>query len=232
MATPPPSQDALRTIGLAAFENFTPDAAGPASAEKILERLSAARANSSKEANRFLYISLAFVGLYIVRVAGLRMDLVIFDQKVFEVPHGLFFFCLGSQLSLCISFAKNVDARVFDRLMRSICDHQWHHDSLAVYRTIPNEHAWLETSSQIMHALPSNIISRNIFIFVMILTSLLGLIIMFSPVAAGLYIIVDWKLQITNGWIDLQYYLVLTSTCLSLAWFVNYVAVHLTDHDD
>ncbi|WP_337138145.1 hypothetical protein, partial [Sphingomonas aquatica] len=47
MATPPPSQDALRTIGLAAFENFTPDAAGPASAEKILERLSAARANSS-----------------------------------------------------------------------------------------------------------------------------------------------------------------------------------------
>lgn len=160
------------------------------------------------------------------------MDLVVFDQKIFEVPHGIFLFCLGGQLSLCISLARSVESRIFDRLIRTICEKKWPQDSLTVYKTYPNENVWLETTSQIMHSLHDNSRSRILFSFVMFFTTLLMLVIIVSPITIGMYYIYDWKVQISTGWIDFQYYLVLASTCLSLLWFINYVAVHMTDHDD
>jgi hypothetical protein len=214
------------------FGSFTVDADGPGSADKILERLSAARTSATKESNRFLLISVGLVALYLIKIVGLRADLVLFGQKIFEVPYGVFLFCLASQVAMCLSLVRSSDARVFDRYMMAVIEKRWPESASIIYSTYPNEGAWLETTNKAIHSLKESGWSRALYSFSIIPTLILIITMILSPLLSGIYYLIDWEQQIVSGRVDLQYYAVSASTSFASLWLLNYILVHTRDHDD
>jgi hypothetical protein len=211
--------------------HFSPDAAGPGSIEKILERLGKARAQATKESNRFLTLSILFLGLYFVKLIGLRADLVIFDQKIFEVPYGILIFCMASQLCLCLSTARLADARIYDRYLKAVCQNAWPGQADTMYKLVPDENSWLNATSDSIDALESRPLLSAIYNFAMLPSLLLGLVLFVSPILAGLYYLYDWIEQIKTGNISLQYYSVLASTSVTFLWVVLYLCLYFADSD-
>jgi len=214
------------------LEKLKPAAAGPGSVEKIIDRVSAARSRATKESNRFLVLSLLFTALYIVKLMGLRADLVLFDQKIFQVPYGIFLFCVAAQLMSCMSVARSSDARVFDRYLKAVCEHEWPEQATIMYRLIPNESSWTSATSESVHSLEHNHITRLVFTIAMLPSIILAMVILFGPIMAGVYYLVDWKNEIQTGDINIQYYGVLFFTIVAAFWSIMYLFLHFSDTDE
>lgn len=151
---------------------------------------------------------------------------MLFDQKVFEVPYGLFFFLLAAQLASNLSTIRSADARSFDRLLKAICDQAWPSQSEIAHRTFPNDHQWFEPTGYTLGLIRGAGFWKLLFSLVTLVTMLVGLLIIISPIISGLYYLFDWHDQIVSGDINLQYYVVLASTILTIAWFINYFILH------
>jgi hypothetical protein len=228
--TPPPAlKRAIRDVSIA---RISLDATGVGSAEKAIERISAARSKATRESNRFLLVSLLFGILYLVKIAGLRADIVIMDQKVFEVPYGVFIFCICSLFAFCLSCIRSSDARVYDRYLMGICDKAWPTQAQSMYQTIPNDDIWLAPSSESIHALTENSFSKSLFVCFSIPTYLAGFFILLLPILSGFYFLIKWKELISLGNIHVQYYSVLFFTIISCMWFINGILIHVVDNDD
>lgn len=226
------AENRARSIRAAAFDGFYLDEQGPASADKVLERLGEARSQSTKESNRLIVASLCFVLFYFIKLAGLRADIVIFDQKIFAVPYGMFLFCILSQLSMTAGNIRLSDARVFDRLMKGICDTAWPDRSQAIFKTYPNQGIWLDAASSTFSSMKDRTLSRIFFTIFQIPLVLVSLGVLTSPILIGCYFLYDWKREIGTGAVNLQFYSVMTSTALALVWFVNYMLIHVADSDE
>lgn len=205
------------------------DPDGPASAEQILERLDAARDQASRQCLWFLIASVAFLLLFGLKIAGLRGDVTLFDQKIFEVPYGIFIFCILAQLASCMYFLRSLDATVYDRFILAVCEKAWPEKSAAIYRTYPNSHSWLEPSADLMEAFGDVSVRGCLHALTLMPIMLLVLTALASPTAAGVYYLWNWKELITSGWINLQYYSVLISTIAAFLVLINGASLTYAD---
>jgi len=220
-----------RAIRDSFFANLVFDDSGPASPEKVLERLESARLQATKEANRLLIISFLFCGLYLIKASGLRVDLVLFDQKIFEVPYGICFFCIIAQISFCMNCIRSLDARIYDRYLKRACELKWPVMSDDVYQTFPNQAAWSEGAIGALSRIKNRDVAKGCLSVLMLPSLLLILTMLLAPTAAGLYYLIDWQRQISTGNIAIQYYSVMFSTTITIIWFAQYCAIHGMDQE-
>lgn len=212
--------------------DFSPDPEGPGSVEKILERLAKARSQLTKESNRLLVLSLVFLGLYFIKVLGLRADLVLFGQKIFEVPYGILVFCIAAQGCSCLATVRLSDARVLDRYLKAVCDKQWPAQADTMYRLIPDESSWLDATGDSIDALDEHSVLISFYALSMLPSLLLALLLFMGPVGAGIYYLIDWKAQIQTGNVALQFYTVLVTTIINFLWLLIYTLLYHADKED
>lgn len=230
MTTPAP-KNSYRIIRENSFPDLKLDPAGFASVDSVLERLEASRFQATKEANRLLLASLVFSGLFLIKICGLRSDLVLFDQKIFEVPYGIFVFCLGSQLSFCLNCLRSLDARVYDRQIKRICEIAWPSIATDVYSTIPNKAIWAEAGLGVINKMSGREILSGCLSVLMIPSVTLGLIVILLPEITGIYYLINWESIIVSGNIELQYYSVVFSSSITIIWLIQLLIIHLLDDD-
>jgi hypothetical protein len=193
--------------------------------EKKLERLAEVRDQSTKESNRFFVVSIALVGLYLIRAAGLTVDLTLFNAHVLNVPYGLFFFLLASQLSFCMSLLRLCDSISYKRAMTDLAKCSCSDAAEDLVATFPNKYDWFGITASMVEKIKGNDASA-IFYISALLTSLFTVSLLLSPIACGIYFIVNSDAQIVTGNKTLQYWMVVVSTIFSILWFLNYIVVY------
>jgi hypothetical protein len=70
---------------------------------EALARIAAAREVALEQSNRFLLFGIASTIFYTVKVFALRIDIVLFDTKIFEIPYGLFVFALAGTIVFALA---------------------------------------------------------------------------------------------------------------------------------
>ncbi|UVO54901.1 hypothetical protein [Sphingomonas sp. SUN039] len=226
---PPVSRNILRSI---ISGQWQPDATGIGSTEQVIQRLVEAHNAALKESNRLFAISIGLALLYSIKVVGLRIDLVLFDQKVFELPYGLFLFCVASQLSFCIACVRFLDQRVFDRYLRAICDREWGDRSEFMYRTLKGGQEWSTTTQSLIDRPSVSIYFRTVYFLSMASMGLIYLAIFLMPIISGGYFIYDYDNQISGRYPELQYWSVIATTILSAIVMVVSLAFYNLDNDE
>jgi hypothetical protein len=201
---------------------FSPDKEGVYSTDKILERLLSARDHVSKQSNRFLLISFGLSILYLVKLAGLRADFILFEQKVFELPYGLFLFLILAQVAACLSLIKAAEERSYDLEILAICKRIWPTQHELVYESMPDSASLNPGSALIAERAKLGRGSRFIYFATTLVSGTLAAFVLMGPIFAGIYYLADWRKQIVTGNVDLQYYSVCFSTVLTFAWVFTY----------
>lgn len=210
--------------------DMTFDDQGPASLQQVLDRLSSARSNISSHANRLALISIFLSCVYVVKIAGLRLDLVIFDQKIFEVPYGIFVFCITSQICFIIAISRLMDARVFDRYILGICEKAWPGHSTAIYKTFHDQSAWIEPTALALHhkANKDNSLFSKILLYSF---SIIGLVVYTFPIGCGFWFVASEHYNLEPEYQTARMIAVIFTTILSLLWTFAYIALLSIDND-
>jgi hypothetical protein len=202
------------------------------SAAKVLERLSEARNSTSKEANKFLLLAVLFSVFYLVKVIGLRVDLVLLDQKIFEIPYGIFIFSIISQGLFVLSLSRAMDARVFDRNIKAVCNRLWKDSGEFFYSSVPNPYAWMEPTANAIQQMRGRSFLK-IFGKVCYSFASIFLILLYSaPIITGIHFLTnfdDLKYDFNQ---DYQYYSVVFLTILSLIWLLATLMIYAANRED
>lgn len=227
--SPPIRRNTLRNV---VYGTWKPDPNGIASTEKVVERIVDAYKLSLKQSNQLLAISLGLALLYSIKVIGLRIDLVIFDQKVFKLPYGLFIFCIASQLTFAMGCVRFLDQRVFDRYLRAVCDKEWGDQADFIYQTLKGGHDWTTTAQSLIDRPSVSIYFRVVHGLTMASFAMIYLIVFLTPIMSGIYFMYDAKAQISGNYPDLQFWSVFAATFLSGMMIVVSFAFYNLDNDE
>jgi hypothetical protein len=221
-----------RSIRAALISKVNIEDSGIMSADNIIERLAIARNTTTKQSNRLLMLSLAFSLFFLIKIAGLRIDIVLADQKIFELPYGLFIFCIVSQISYSLSLIISFESRVFDRMIRGICDKKWPDTSELVYRTFPNEGLWFDTTSHAVRKLDGAYGTKTLFWLASFIALAIATTIFLMPLILGVYFLCNSTDFIKSGHKEIQYYSVAISTTVCALWTIFGISIFLIDEDD
>lgn len=208
------------------------DTDGLLSAESAIERFNDARIATSKDANKYMLAGIGLSVLYGVKVIGLRIDLVLFDYKIFELPYGLFVFCVASQICFLISISRFMDSRAYDRYLKAICEKKWPENSDYAYISLPNPNAWIEPSARLMTGIEGNSIAKFLASALFVIAGILLTALYCLPIATGIYFLCNFSEQANGKYNDFQYYAVLASTissCLGLLVVLVMVGIDVDD---
>ena len=221
----------MRAIRKIVDDNLTLNPTTPVEGVALLERLAAVYEQRISHANRLLYFYVLFVIFYLVRIVGLRLDIVFSGHKIFEVPYGIFFFCLVSQVAYAGSVLLNTEARFYQRYIEIICDKLWPGKSEVIKQGYIGKSSFGHAIFRFFESQKSDNITRILYLITAIPVSLSLAAIILSPIIAGIYFLADWKNQIGDGDLDLQYYSILTSTiCCTLVTILSH-RVYYMDRD-
>ena len=100
-----------------------------------------------------------------------------------------------------------------------------------MYKLIPDENTWLNSTSDSIDAIESRPLLSAIYNLAVLPSLLLGIAIYLSPIAAGAYYLYDWHNQIKTGNVSIQYYGVVISTAVAFLWMVLYLCLYIADSD-
>lgn len=212
--------------------NIILEESGAASAGSILDRLSNARDKIGQQSNRFGLVGLVFFGFLVLRLIGLRVDLVFFGQKIFELPYGIFVFCVSGQICVSISILRWLDARVIDRFMLGVCEQAWPRSSQSIYESYPDVQAWLSSLEDISKALKEWSWHKALHSLAYFFVGTLLLLVFAAPVAAGVWVLSRRNELIVGGDVDAQFCILLGSTVLTALVLINALSVLFADDDD
>lgn len=207
-----------------ANDNGAPDKSA-FSSENVLNRLSAARAQASKEANRLFLAALIFGGLFLVKASGLRIDLTLLETNVAKVPYGLFFYLVASQISMILSFIRSADSTAIDSRLRAAIKSFGVSNVDDSERTFVNEFEWFSVAASEFESKKSGPVAKTFYTVTSLLTALTAISFYVFPSAAGIYTIYNHQSMINLGNVQIQYWILLSTTSLSILWFLNFIAM-------
>lgn len=207
-------------------DNFVPASEGYFSAEKIIERLAKSRDEAGRLSNRFFVLALLFMGLGLIKLAGLDLSLTLIGIETDDLQYGLFFFVLAAQVCAVLSTSRTMDSRSFDYEIEKFVKLQFPGQSRPAVRTIPNAHEWLSPSSEVLETISGYGFPKFIYNVAMLVTVIFAIAVVFGPTALGVYYLFNHEALITEGDKDLQYWVVFAVTILSILWSCAYVAIH------
>lgn len=193
------------TIDAAKAQNTETDVAA-------LARVAAARDICLGQSNRFLLVGIASAIFYSIKVAGLRIDLVIADTKVFETPYGLFVFGIVGAISFILAQLRYLDGKALDLELKDLCENS---SAVAVnYKTFPSPHHWL-IPAQVRFADRTRKTTRK---FAFAILGLITFAIYLVPLFAATHFLIAWPKLADEQYTDAQWwivFLVLVMACFS-----------------
>jgi hypothetical protein len=183
-----------------------------------LVRIASARDAATRQSNRFLLAGIFSTLFYAIKIAGLRIDIVIADAKIFETPYGLFVF--GAIGSICFILAqlRYLDGRAFDYKLRRAA--KANEEFNTRYDSFPSEHNWLLPASEVFADQSSSRMARMFF-------NVLGLIafLLYSvPLLASAHFLLSWPSMAGEDYTSFQWWLVFllftvaVLTCVLSQW--------------
>jgi hypothetical protein len=210
---------------------FDSSAEGAAEPREMLHRLSAIHENLQRLSIKISIVYIVAVLFYLIRIAGLRFDIIIFDQKIFQVPYGIFLFCIVVQLAYMLQMVISTDARMYQRYIEIICEKCWPNKNELVKQSYIGMGLPINAISRFL-SYKSNSISGRICSILSIPVVLFATAIYFSPIICGIWFLVEWEKQITSGDVDLQYYSVMISTVSAVSISILGIFIYYIDDDD
>lgn len=183
-----------------------------------MQRLSSARDAILAQSNRFLIAGMLFACLYGVKAVGLRIDIVVFDTKIFELPYGLFVFCVLGAGSFLIAQTRYLDAHALECRMREISREAEPKLAQRYLQTFPSEHSWMDLAREQFESAPGK---KAIFLsFSFTFAGLVVLALYFFPVFASIHYLLNWP-EVANGsGEDFQWWAVMVGLVLDLLFFI------------
>lgn len=161
-----------------------------------MERLASARDSIHVQSNRFLVAGMVFAILYAVKAIGLRIDLVLFDTKVFELPYGLFVFCVLGAGSFLIAQTRFMDAHAISRRMNVIADAFARDKAEQYLRSFPAKSSWLSLAQEEFFATTGGTDSRGAWLVNVAGLGLLAVYLL--PVFSCIHFLLNWP-DLANG---------------------------------
>ena len=205
--------------------------AGPLAPEAVLQRLATARDAVVSQSNRFLLGALFFSALYGVKLIGLRVDLILFDYKIFETPYGISLFCFCANVSLSIAFSRFLDARAFDRQLRAVCEKAWGTSAQFAYETYPQENAWLAPTSAMITTIGEGGVRTPIATLVVLLAGIALMAFYVLPIICGFHFLQNFEALADANGRAIQYWSVLGSLGASLLFAIASLSLMFKDFD-
>ena len=199
--------------------------------DDALERLAEARNSASKTANTFMLFAALSAFLYLLRVEGLAEDVRIGQFTLASLPFGLFVLSAFSLILSSVSFIRAGDSRGFDRLLRLACDQRFKCDCELRYLAFPNPNAWGEPFSQISYAVEARKSMRFVRFVGLTTANLFLLVILISPLAAGLDFLFFSRSAQDAEFANLRHYFVLFVAVCNAAIFILLAWVRFVDRD-
>jgi hypothetical protein len=204
---------------------------GPLAAEAILSRLADSRNRVLQQSNRFLLASLFLSILYAIKMIGLRLDLILFDYKIFQTPYGMAVFCFSANLAFSIGVTRFLDARAFDRIIRAVCDKAWSDRGFFAYETYPQADSWLAPTYSLVEVLGKGGVRVSLATSVMTITGLLIMLIYLIPIATGVDFLWNFGKLADPGGKEFQYWSVFASVTASALFVIACISLTVKDFD-
>ena len=98
---------------------------GPAGIEQILCRFQDKYNYVTKEIERSTYLYVALCFLYFMKILSIGVSIKVFDQKILEIPHALFTYCLSALFLFIFSSTRNIDSLFYSSYIKEICSRTW-----------------------------------------------------------------------------------------------------------
>lgn len=179
-----------------------------------LTRIAEARDIAIRQSNRFLLAGMLSSLFYAIKVAGLRIDIVVADTKVFETPYGLFVFGVIGSSCFILAQLRFLDGRALDlRLKRAS---PLGEACFASHKFFPSAHDWLLPSEEMFANESSPLLVKLIFT----LLGFLALVVYSVPLLASAHFLINWPDMAGENYTDFQWWLVLILFSASLITYL------------
>jgi hypothetical protein len=193
-------------------------------ADARMVRLADARDSIYGQSNRFLVAGMVFAVLYGVKAIGLRVDLVISGNRIFELPYGLFVFCVLGAGSFLIAQTRFMDAHAVDRRMAGIAKTFVPADPDQYLQTFPAQSSWLRLSREQFFVSGAGGKRRGLWLVDVAGIGLLFLYLL--PVFSCVHFLVNWRELADQGMPNLQWWVVVFALSLDVLFFILLVKIH------
>lgn len=186
-----------------------------------LIRLASARDAALQQSNRFLLLGLGSSIFYAIKLAGLRIDIVIADAKIFETPYGLFVFGIVGAACFILAQLRYLDAEAFDRMLRRVAPHTGPEEFK--HYAYPSKHHWLSPASEEFGAENASRGARFAF-------GCLGIVVFLfylTPLFSAAHFLIMWPEFAGETYTDLQWWLVFVMLMAALLVYCISQWLHL-----
>lgn len=178
----------------------------------LLDRLSGQYQIAFKESNRYFTVYLLASLFYLFKLAGLRFDILLVGQKLYDNNYGAFLFSSASLIFLTIAALRAADAAVLEQIINAVCEQTCGKASDLYSKSYVSGGVWMYTLMDIASSFEGR---KGFFILHALLWMTWGpllLAVAAAPIAIGVYVLVDHDTQIIGNYQSLQFYSVLALT--------------------
>lgn len=177
---------------------------------RALERIAKARDKAISQSNRFLLVGMVSSLFYGVKVASLRIDLVISDTRIFETPYGLFVFGVIGSVSFILAQFRFLDGKALDSSLAELANANGAPE--LSHQTFPSENNWLQPASERFGGVHYGAAAQAAFSFL----GICALLIYAVPLIAGLHFLWNWPELAGENYTAYQWWVVMILLLLSL----------------
>ena len=182
----------------------------------LLDRLSGQYQIAFKESNRYFTVYLLASLFYIFKLAGLRFDILLVGQKLYDSNYGVFLFSSASLIFLIIAALRAADAAVLEQIITAVCEQTCGKASDLYSKSYVSGGVWMYT---LMDIAPSVEGRKGFYILHILLWLTWGVLLLAvaaAPIAIGVYVLNDHDVQIIGSHRSLQFYTVLALTATAI----------------
>jgi hypothetical protein len=182
----------------------------------LLDRLSSQYQIAFKESNRYFTIYLLASLFYVFKLAGLRFDILLVGQKVYDSNYGIFLFSSTGLIFLTIAALRAADAAVLEQIVGAVCEQTCGKSADLYTKSYVSGGVWMHTLIEIAPSVEG----RKTFFALNVLQWLTWGVLVFSvaiaPIVIGIYVMIDHQNQIIGEHQSLQFYVVLVLTVTAI----------------
>ncbi|MFK4003278.1 hypothetical protein [Qipengyuania sp. NPDC077563] len=179
-----------------------------------LVRFANARDAALQQSNRFLLFGIASSVFYAIKMAGLRIDIVIADTKIFETPYGLFIFGVVGAACFILAQLRYLDAEAFDDQLKKLASSSGPVEFR--YSAFPSKHHWLSPANDEYGSDTASFSKKVAFACLALCVFALYV----TPLFAAVHFLIVWPKFAGETYTDLQWWLVFGMLLASVLVYV------------
>lgn len=189
-------------------------------ASSAMARVANARDTALRQSNKFLLGGMGSSALYAIKLAGLRLDLVVADTPIFETPYGLFVFGIVGSVCFLLAQLRFLDGKALDLKLKRMSPDA--NRSCLAYDTFPSVHNWLAPSELEFGGNRAGLITKLAFVILGLTT----LLVYMLPLFASAHFLLNWPNMAGENYTPFQWWSVLVLFISALATYIFAQAVY------